>query len=128
MPIQSRIWLAVRLGKSRFFGLSGSIAGAIVSHASDGQVRRHELGHREHGRVEVRQKRPQKAPGVGVGLGGVDVTAPHPAGASLAVQAQQRGRLGVVHDDEVIGVVEQRRVLARAVQVGRPLEIGQRLG
>jgi hypothetical protein len=107
MPIQSRIWLAVDGSSSMFLGLN----------ARDRQVGRHELGHREDGRVEVGDERAQEAPGVGVGLGGVDVTAPHRARRPCAVQAQQRGRLRVVDHDEVVSVVELQRVFASAPQI-----------
>jgi hypothetical protein len=86
----------------------------------------HELGHREHGRVEALQAGREKAPSVGVRLARVDVAAPHPARLTLAVPLQQPDRLGVVNDDEVVVTVEGRGVLLVALAVGGLLGIGQR--
>lgn len=53
------------------------------------------------------------------------MTAPDPAGAVLPADRQYRGRLRVVHEDEVVPFVERAGVLLRLSEVGRLLFFGK---
>ena len=117
-PIHSSTWRAVSYGSPRFFGFRGSIAGGMIS-ARRRQIGGDELRHREDRSVVFGQERAQEAPDDVVRVGGVDVRAPDPARASLAGEPEQRGRLRIVDEDEVVAGVEAGGVRARRREVPR---------
>src|SRR6185436_19305986 len=66
------------------------------------QVAGYEFGHREDRRVELGQEGTQEAPDGGVRIGRVDVRSPDPACIALAGELEQRGRLWIVDENEVV--------------------------
>src|SRR4029077_6114689 len=85
----------------------------------------YELRHREHGGVVLGEERAQEAPDGGVRVRGVDVRAPDPARAALAREPEQRGRLRIVDEDEVVTRVEAGGVRPRGGEVAGLVGVGE---
>ena len=68
---------------------------------------RYELLHRENQSLVVGQGRLEEGENLLIGMGSVNVAAPDPTGAVAPVQAQQRGRLRIVHDDIVVMLLQE---------------------
>ena len=126
-------WRIVSPDTGTFFSLSGSMAGAITRMRGPARSRLTNCFESEYGRAVVVQVGQQQAPGLLLGVGGIDVAAPDPLGAvcngaGLLQVVEHSGGLRVVNNDKVVVALHDLGgalvvVFPRRPRLRRPLHL-----
>src|SRR5262249_22443675 len=96
--------------KVQVLGAYGVAAGREDRDGLDRNVRRNKPAESEYRRIVALDIGAQEMPGGRVRLGGVDVATPDPVRVPTAMQLQDSERLRVMHDDQVIWLLEMSSI------------------